>query len=68
MIVALIKQQPDIIPKLMAALPVPSLLNPKLAMPATRAIKRFNNHIYNDSRVEISMLPIGDGLTLARKL
>ncbi len=36
--------------------------------PATRAIKRFNNHIYNDSRVEISMLPIGDGLTLARKL
>ena len=36
--------------------------------PATRAIKKFNNHIYNDSRVEISMLPIGDGLTLARKL
>ena len=36
--------------------------------PATRAIKRFNNHIYNDSRVEMSMLPIGDGLTLARKL
>ena len=36
--------------------------------PATKAIKRFNNHIYNDSRVEISMLPISDGLTLARKL
>ena len=44
------------------------VLGLKSLEPATKAIKRFNNHIYNDSRVEISMLPISDGLTLARKL
>ena len=33
----------------------------------TEAIRRLNEHIYADTRVEISMLPIGDGLTLARR-
>ena len=36
--------------------------------PATRAIKEFNKQLYKDKRVDISMIPIGDGLTLARKL
>ena len=36
--------------------------------PATRAIREFNSRIYKDDRVAISMIPIGDGLTLAQKL
>jgi caffeoyl-CoA O-methyltransferase len=34
----------------------------------TQAIRNFNKHIFNDKRVNISMLPLADGLTLARKL
>ncbi len=33
----------------------------------TAAIREFNEHLYNDDRVGISLLPIGDGLTLAVK-
>jgi caffeoyl-CoA O-methyltransferase len=33
----------------------------------TRAIHALNDKMHLDSRVEISMLPIGDGLMLARK-
>ena len=36
--------------------------------PATKAIQKFNKNLYIDHRVEISMIPIGDGLTLARKI
>ena len=36
--------------------------------PATRAIREFNSRLYKDERVAISMIPIGDGLTLAQKL
>ncbi|MCE8426537.1 MAG: class I SAM-dependent methyltransferase [Candidatus Methanoperedens sp.] len=32
-----------------------------------RAILEFNRHVYNDERVEVVMLPIRDGLTLAWK-
>lgn len=32
-----------------------------------QAIKEFNDYIYNDSRVDISLLAIADGLTIARK-
>lgn len=44
----------------------------KVADPAvhddnTNAIRNLNQFILNDERVSISMLPIGDGLTLARK-
>ncbi len=33
----------------------------------TRAIRAFNRKLRGDRRVDISMVPIGDGLTLARK-
>jgi predicted O-methyltransferase YrrM len=33
----------------------------------TQAIKQFNQQIYQDDRVQISLIPIGDGLTIARK-
>ena len=33
----------------------------------TRAIRALNKHIHQDQRVDISLVPVGDGLTLARK-
>jgi caffeoyl-CoA O-methyltransferase len=33
----------------------------------TRALQALNDKLRNDARVDIAMLPIGDGLTLARK-
>jgi caffeoyl-CoA O-methyltransferase len=33
----------------------------------TEAIRAFNEEIANDPRISLSMVPIGDGLTLARK-
>ena len=30
------------------------------------AIKKFNQHVHNDERVDIAMLPVGEGLTLLR--
>lgn len=33
----------------------------------TTAIREFNRRLQNDDRVTISLLPLGDGLTLARK-
>lgn len=35
---------------------------------STRAIRHLNRKVYEDPRVAITVLPIGDGLTLARKL
>ena len=37
------------------------------ADPRTQAIKQINQQIYHDDRVQISLIPIGDGLTIARK-
>ena len=34
----------------------------------TQAIRRFNDRLRFDSRIHLSLLPIGDGLTLALKL
>lgn len=34
---------------------------------STRAIRELNEFVYKDDRVDISLVPIGDGLTLARK-
>lgn len=36
--------------------------------PGTEAIRALNAKIHADTRVEISLVPIGDGLTLARKV
>ena len=33
----------------------------------TQAIRQLNEQVYRDARVDISLLPIGDGLTLARR-
>lgn len=34
---------------------------------STIAIREFNEFVYHDKRVDISLIPIGDGLTLAQK-
>ena len=33
----------------------------------TAALRRFNKQLHRDERVDLSLVPIGDGLTLARK-
>jgi len=37
------------------------------ATASTRAVKAFNEKVYADDRVDLSLVPIGDGLTLVRK-
>jgi predicted O-methyltransferase YrrM len=44
-----------------------SVINEKDESEDTEAIRLFNKKIYKDNRVEISMIPVGDGITLARK-
>jgi predicted O-methyltransferase YrrM len=44
-----------------------SVADPGNQEPDTVAIRRFNENRYKDSRISLSMVPIGDGLTLARK-
>jgi predicted O-methyltransferase YrrM len=41
--------------------------DPAATDPETEAIRAFNANLAVDSRVSISLVPIGDGLTLARK-
>ncbi len=41
--------------------------NPDETDDDTEAIRELNLSVYNDKRVDLSMLPVGDGLTLARK-
>jgi caffeoyl-CoA O-methyltransferase len=31
-----------------------------------RALRRFNEHVHHDERVDLSMVPIGEGVTLLR--
>jgi predicted O-methyltransferase YrrM len=35
--------------------------------PAARALRDFNERIHNDERVDLSLVPIGEGVTLLRK-
>ena len=35
---------------------------------AVQGIRKFNDHAVADARVELVLLPIGDGVTMARKL
>ncbi len=49
-----------------------TLWNGNVADPAvddedTQAIRAFNAHVHRDDRVDLSLVPIGDGLTLLRK-
>ena len=41
--------------------------DPEVADEDTVALRHFNEHLHRDARVDLSLLPIGDGLTLARK-
>ncbi|XP_043701138.1 probable caffeoyl-CoA O-methyltransferase At4g26220 isoform X3 [Telopea speciosissima] len=42
--------------------------DPLVNDPKTSSIREFNKNIMEDSRVSISMVPIGDGMTICRKL
>src|SRR3954454_17790903 len=42
--------------------------DPSINDPTTNAIRAFNQRLFKDSRVRISLIPIGDGMTLALKL
>lgn len=44
-----------------------SVANPDDRREATVAIRRFNEFVFGDDRVDLCMVPIGDGVTLARK-
>ena len=44
-----------------------SVADPENQTPDTLAIRTFNKTVLKDKRVDISLVPIGDGLTLARK-
>ena len=41
--------------------------DPEVADEDTVAIRHFNEHLHRDERIDLSLVPIGDGLTLARK-
>jgi len=43
------------------------VVDPKVRDSATEAIRAFNRSLHSDDRVDLSMVPIADGLTLARK-
>lgn len=44
-----------------------SVAEPDDESEATRAIRDFNLHLHADDRIDLSLVPIGDGLSLCRK-
>ena len=44
-----------------------SVIDPEKQSDDTKAIRAFNQKLHADDRVDLSLVPIGDGLTLARK-
>ncbi len=44
------------------------VVDPNATEKNVAGIRRFNDHALADTRVELVLLPVGDGLTLARKL
>lgn len=44
-----------------------SVIDPAKQDEDTNAIREVNNFVFQDERVDMSLVPIGDGLTLARK-
>lgn len=44
-----------------------SVINPEKQSESTRALRVFNKRVARDRRVDIALVPIGDGLTLAVK-
>ncbi len=44
-----------------------SVADPDNQSAETKAIRAFNKMVHEDERVDLSMLPVGDGLTLIRK-
>jgi predicted O-methyltransferase YrrM len=45
-----------------------AVIDPLIQDEDTVALRRLNKALLHDERVDISMIPVGDGLTLARKL
>ncbi len=43
------------------------VIDPAVTDPGTEALRVFNRKLHTDKRIELSMLPVGDGLTLAVK-
>jgi caffeoyl-CoA O-methyltransferase len=44
-----------------------AVANPDEREPNTVALRALNDKLHRDERIDLSLLPIGDGLTLARK-
>ena len=44
-----------------------AVVNPNEREPNTVALRALNDKLHRDERIDVSLLPVGDGLTLARK-
>lgn len=44
-----------------------TVADPTVDDPDTEAIRNLNMHLHTDDRIDLSLVPIGDGLTLCRK-